>query len=866
MKKRQSVTHELLSLKTSFKWIAVGVGASFLIGALAIGLFLWHLSSSSPQLISIADYRPPIVTRIVMMANGKEEQIAEFFKERRYLVPIEQIPESIIHAFVSAEDDRFYEHQGISPIAIVRAGVANFVAGHVVQGGSTITQQVVKSLFLTPEKKLIRKLKEAILAYRIEKNLSKQQILYLYLNQIYLGHGAYGIMAAAKVYFHKELKQLTIPEIAILAGMPRAPSRYSPFLNPDWTKGRQKYVLKRMRELGYIDEPTYAKSLVEPVKIFHPGEGKDQVAAYMVEHVRRALVQKYGEKTIYEEGLRVEVPSSPALYERAEESLKEGLRSVDKRRGYRGPLRKLPTPEAIEAFLKSQEDGFVKKHMPYQYLLPEGKMALKLVNEKPHPDKVFVEVGEIYPAVVMQVEDSKRVAKLRIGNAEIQLSGVTAGWADPVLSKIISQGDVVLAKITKVSPKIITAELEQDPSLQGAVLSMDARTGEVLSMVGGYDFEKSEFNRATQAQRQPGSAFKPIIYACSLENGFTPASVIVDAPIVYDDQEMGKWKPSNFEDKFLGDISLRQALIKSMNIPTIKVVQALKVPTVVNYAKRLGLNNTEFKPDLSISLGSANISLWDLVQVYSLFPRLGRKIAPIFIRRVNDRDGKVLEENLPKPLPNWVTTQGVEAPIVSASSPTPVPSTGTVDAQPTDVPEAHSAQGPQFPAYPLESDLDQVLDPRVAFVMTHLMKEVVEFGTGARAKVLGRPAAGKTGTTNEYKDAWFMGFTPSVVTGVWVGFDDQQTLGAGETGSNAAIPIWLSFMREATKNYPNEDFIVPQGVTFAWIDQKTGKLGTSGAAGVVREAFIEGTAPTLSVEKGGAGTESDSDFLKEELE
>lgn len=859
-------------MKRFFRLSLISSGAALLVGVVLLVGGVFYFSSTLPQIFGSADYRPLTVTQFVMKeTDGKDRVVAEFFKERRYVIPFEKIPKVVIDAFISAEDDQFFQHQGISWMGILRAGVANMLAGHVVQGGSTITQQVVKSLFLTPERNLVRKAKEAILAGRIEKNLSKQQILYLYLNQIYLGSGAHGIQAAAKLYFHKDVSELTLPEAALLAGMPRAPGRCTPLANPVCAKDRQSYVLKRMKETGRISAQEMSKAVSQPLRVYYTTDTQEKSAAYLIEHVRRQLVQKFGEKTFYEDGLRVELPSQLRNYQIAETSVRQGLRQVDKRRGYRGPVKKIADPKAREEFLSETREDLYKKKVPFLLLTAEGKTdpTNAALQAGIKSEEQLLDLDELYPALLTRVDDQKKTLTGKVGNLEVTIPYTGLSWiqmgkeARPgPLSRSFSEGDVILIRPVKIPPKgSIVADLEQHPQLQGALLSMEARTGYITAMIGGYNHETSEFNRAVQAQRQSGSSFKPIIYAAGLENGFTPASIIVDSPLVYSDDDNGKWKPSNYENKFYGDISFRQALIKSMNIPTIKIVQALKVPTVISYARRLGINS-EFSPDLSISLGSANLSLLDLTQVYALFPRLGRKIKPIFIQRVLNRDGTVLEENPPNDVPDWVKTGSAVSPAVAV---TPAPS---VAPNPLQQPSGVAENSPlvSTPTYPLQDDPDQVLDPRVAYVMTHLMKEVVEFGTGAKAKAIGRPIAGKTGTTNEYRDAWFMGYTPYLVTGAWVGFDDQQTLGSGETGSAAAIPIWLSYMKETASSYPADEFAAPRGIVFAWIDQKTGRLAPAGAVAAVREAFLEGTAPTLTTGPAATDTQSDSDFLKEELE
>jgi len=422
------------------------------------------------------------------------------------------------------------------------------------------------------------------------------------------------------------------------------------------------------------------------------------------------------------------------------------------------------------------------------------------------------------------------------------------GAAPSLPSHVLAKGDLILVKVQEAAlDKPIVVSLEQVPQVQGALFSVDVTTGEVLAMEGGYDFETSEFNRAVQAQRQPGSAFKPIIYSAGLEKGYTPASIIVDSPVVYEDTESGKWKPTNFEEKFYGDTTFRQALIKSRNVPTIKIVQELQVGRMIEYARRIGMSG-QFNQDLSIALGSGSVSLMDLTRAYAVFPRLGRKLNPVFIHSIMDRDGRVLEESDPeenKMRFAFADAQEAAEPDPESSA-TPTPS--------------------NLSDYPLSTDSGQVLDPRVAYVMTHLLKEVVNSGTGQAAKTLGRPAAGKTGTTNDYLDAWFVGFTPNVLTGVWVGHDNLKSMGQSETGARAALPIWLSFMKEAVKSYPEGDFTVPPGVVFATIHPVSGKLVPPNSPNSIKEAFIEGTEPTETEPAGRGIPDAGSDFFKEDRE
>ncbi len=912
-----------------FRTLFILAVAGTLVAGVVGGSVFWYFSKDLPPILNVADYRPMTVTRVignngVIAASGPagapapeakpsaapsaaaqpggpvaaaaamkpsvppsdEELLGEFYKQRRYLVPYDRIPEVVVKAFISAEDDQFFEHPGINVASIIRAAIANFKAGHKVQGGSTITQQVAKMLLLTPAQDYTRKIKEAILASRFEKNMSKQDILYLYLNEMYLGHGAYGVQAAAKTYFRKDISQVTLPEAAILAGLPQAPSKYSPVLAPHKAKERQRYVLRRMYETGAITEPQLREALNTPVRIYDDENLNLKYAGHLIEHIRRVVQEKYGEKAVWEDGLTIQVPASRALSMAAAKSLRDGLRNVDKGLGYRGPIRKLK-PEEVDGFVKESKVKLIGKKIGYVVLLPDGKVdALEAMREAGiQTEDQLLDVGEIYEGLVTAVDDKKKLAEVTLGPVKTTLTFDRMKWAKPYReatpgkgpepsypSRVLSRGDVILAKYLGVPEKEkipgFHVSLEQEPQVEGALISIDAKTGYVMAMEGGFGYNQSQFNRATQAQRQPGSAFKPFIYAAGLEKGYTPATIIVDAPLVYEDSESGKWKPTNFEEKFYGDTTFRQALIKSRNVPTIKIVQTVQVGSMIDYARRLGLTG-HFNQDLSISLGSGSTSLIELTRAYALFPRLGRKVDALFYTKILDRDGRTLEELTPKPLPAEVRIPPLPAPV---ETPAPAVAEATPGASPLPVPSAAPTQTTEqlkpipLPSYPPADDPDQVMDPRVAYVMTHLMKEVVNYGTGYEARSLGRAAAGKTGTTNEYNDAWFMGFTPQVVTGVWVGFDNQRQMGSTGTGAKAALPIWLGYMTEAVKSYPEGDFPVPPGVVFASIDPNTGKLAPSNSSRSIKEAFIEGTQPTESSDPLSSRQEGQTEFFKEDLE
>lgn len=739
---------------------------------LAGGYGFYRVTRNLPRISSLNDYEPSIITTLY---SADKTPIAEYCLERRIVVPLERIPERLVQAFVAAEDSRFFEHQGIDYLGILRALWKNIRAGGIVQGGSTITQQVTRSLLLSPERSLTRKIREAILAYRIDKHLSKEEILYLYLNQIYLGHGAYGVEAAAQNYFRKHVEELNLAECAMLAGLPRAPSAYSPYSHPQRARERQIYVLKRMVEDGYIISEQATEALATPLEIKERQDWNLADVPYFAEHVRRYLEEKYGEETLYRGGLQVYTTVDLEFQRAAQEALRRGLRELDKRQGYRGPLGHL-APEEIEGFFKDLES-----------------------NRNGEP----LESGDIVRGVVVAVSSGKKTVKVRLPQAMGTLPLEHMSWArepDPEVAagavkvkdpaEVLQVGDVIQVRLLKGDHGATEwlVALEQEPEVQGALLCMENGTGRVKAMLGGYDFQKSQFNRAVQSCRQPGSAFKPIIYAAALDKGYTPATTIIDSPIIYSDEEMDwKWKPKNYKERFYGPTLFRTALIQSRNVVTIKIVRDIGIDYVIDYARRLGIDSP-LSRDLSLALGSSGVSLLELTNAYSVFANQGELVTPIFITKVMDRHGNVLEEN--------------------------------------------------------RTQKERVLDKETSYIMTHLLQEVVKYGTGWRARALGREAAGKTGTTNNQQDAWFIGYTPSYVTGVWVGFDDGRQLGKYETGSRAACPVWTMFNQDILKGRPVQVFPVPEKVVFAKIDAKTGLLARAGDNEAVFEAFKEGMAPT----------------------
>jgi penicillin-binding protein 1A len=770
------------------RWILWLLFIVMLTGMATLAGIYFYLSKDLPQIASLTEYRPSIITTVYSDDNRK---IGEFYKERRIVIPLSDIPKRLKEAFIAAEDARFFKHQGIDLVSIVRAFFKNLEAGTIVQGGSTITQQVTKSFFLTPERSYKRKIKEAILAYRIDKTFSKAEILYLYLNQIYLGHGAYGVEAAAGNYFGKSAKELNLAECAILAGLPQAPSRYSPFRNAERAKQRQIYVLNRMVGEGFITNIQATEAINTELDIKPRRNWYIEKVPIYTEHIRRYIEKKYGPDMLYREGLKIYTSVNIEMQRIALEEIRKGLRDLDRRQGYRGPLRKLKVEE-IEDFSTS-----IDAKLSETPLAPDQVIEGAVIKVDNAEARVIVRIGS--EQGIIKLEDMRWARKPNPEVAFYKVKVKTPG-------QVLSVGDVVSVRVKEKLPDtdFWGLLLEQDPIVESALLCIEAETGNVKVMVGGKDFHESQFNRAVQSRRQPGSAFKPIIYAAALDKGYTPATTIIDSPIVFQNEEMDfKWKPKNYGKKFYGPTLLRMALQKSRNVITIKILQDIGVDYCISYGRRLGITS-HLDKDLSLALGSSGVSVLEMVKAYSVFANQGYLVEPVFIQKIVDRDGYVLEE------------------------------AGTVR--------------------------EKVLEKSTAYIMTNLMEGAVQNGTGFRVKALKRPVAGKTGTTNNLFDAWFIGFTPRYITGVWVGFDAERSLGESETGSRAASPIWLGFMKEILKDKPVKVFQVPEGVVFAKIDAETGLLPIPESKRTIFECFKEGTVPTEFTKKPDTVTEAEEFF------
>ncbi|MDT8317222.1 MAG: PBP1A family penicillin-binding protein [bacterium] len=805
----------LKKLRKVLGYIVVSAATAILLFLIA---YYYYLSSTLPPLTTLTNYRPDIVTKAY---SDDGILIGEFFLKRREVVPLSMIPERLVQAFVSAEDGRFFEHEGLDFISILRALFKNIMVGEVVQGGSTITQQVAKSI-LSSERTLRRKTREAILTYRIEKELSKDEIVHLYLNEIYLGHGAYGVKAAAHNYFRKELEELNLAEMAVLAGLPQAPSRYSPAVNPEMATEREFYVLYRMVEDGYINIVEATDAMNIALKVYPVDDVNSREAPYFTEHIRRYLEKTYGSGMLYREGLTVQTTLKLGMQKSAQRALAKGLADLDRRQGFR----------------KVEGQGEWAGQMEWKN---EGEWIDYFTRmTDAEPGRPAFEAGTIYKGMVTGFGGPKKETLITVGglgSGIIPLSDIW--WArkpDPETdffsaphvkdpSEIFFEGEIISVRFEglRKGDREPLFSLYQEPEVQGAILAMEPESGFVRAMVGGLDFKKSKFNRAVQSLRQPGSAFKPILYAAALDKGYSPVSILTDKPFVYRDNSNGYlWEPKNYDGRFLGPVTLRTALVQSRNIPAIMTAKDIGIDYLISYARRMGISSWLAR-DLSLSLGSSAISLAELTSAYAIFPAGGLNKGPVVIRSVVDRDGRVLEENNSAPLRETYDNKSREVVIKSA----------TGEKKETSLPEELTA----LPEW-------QAISPQTAYIMTCLMRGVVRDGTGKRAKALGRPVGGKTGTTDDNRDAWFVGFTPSLVAGVWVGFDDRKPLGKKETGSRAAAPIFVDFMKDVLRDMPPEEFPVPGGIEFARVDVRTGRAVPSyRKEGAVEECFREGSAP-----------------------
>ena len=767
-----------------FRVLSAAVSTLFLcafLGVILIALVVMKCMSGLPDYQQLEKYEPAVTTRLYA---GDGQLLKEYAVEKRLFVPVNTMPDRVKQAFISAEDKKFYSHAGIDYAGIARAVLGNLKkigSGKRPSGASTITQQVAKNFLLSSELSYIRKIKEAILAGRIEKAFSKDHILELYLNEIYLGNRAYGVAAAALNYFGKSLEDLSLEEIAYLAALPKGPNNYHPKKKYDAAVARRNWVISRMEEDGYVSKEEAEEAKAKPLEVIDRENGFVKDGEYFSEEVRREISKKFGDDALYEGGLIVRTTLNPHLQSIATRVFKQGLREYDVRHGYRGAIKNIEDEsEYAEELKKAQK--------------PAGSEASWQL------------------AVVTAVDKEK---------ADILLSGDEKGvlpmdnlkWARKVLkdqkisdapteaSQVLNKGDLIL--VEKDSKKDDSSYfLRQIPDVEGAFMAIDAHTGKVLAVVGGYSYEKSQFNRATQALRQTGSTFKPFVYLAALEQGYSPTDLVLDAPFVFDQGPgLPKWKPENYSKKFYGPMTLRQGIEKSRNLMTVRLAQDIGMKSVSDLSRRMGVNRN-LPPLLSMSLGAGDTRLKDITNAYAEIVNGGKKIEPYFIERIQDRNGKTIFRHTNTLCENCMAESWEEQ----------------------DIPELVDLR-------------EQIVDERSAYQMTYILEGVATRGTGARLASLHRHLAGKTGTTNDNKDGWFIGFTPDLVVGIYLGFDEPRTLGKVETGANTALPVFYNFMAEALKGMPDTPFRTPDGIKFARINYNTGKAARYDDTVVIFEAL-----------------------------
>jgi penicillin-binding protein 1A len=765
----------------------------FVVGVAAASGLLWHYSKDLPDYSQLQDYEPPVMTR-VHAADGS--LVAEYARERRLYIPIQAVPKLVINAFLAAEDKNFYEHGGLDFFGIARAAVnyaQNFGSNRHPQGASTITQQVAKNFLLSNEVSFSRKIKEALLALKIERTYSKDKILELYLNEIYLGLGAYGIASASLTYFDKGVNELTVQEAAYLAALPKAPNNYHPFRARERALERRNWVIDQMAQDGFITSVQAEAAKRTALGVTQkPTSTHTFAAEYFAEEVRRELYDRYGEKKLYDGGLSVRTTLDTKLQMLARKTLTEGLVRFDEGQGWRGPVAKIDI---------------------------SGDWGVKLADVK-----ALADVAPWRLAVVLETSDQSARIGLQPGREPggyiskerevgiLPLDGLkwakTGGKAVAKVGQVLNPGDVVYVELAKVAGQY---RLHQVPEVSGAMVVEDPWTGRVLAMVGGFSYDQSQFNRATQALRQPGSSFKPIVYAAALDNGYTPSTLVLDAPIEIDQGPgLGVWKPENYENNFFGPSTLRFGIEHSRNVMTVRLAQDIGMPLIAEYAKRFGVYD-QLPPYLSFALGAGETTLLRMVTAYGMFDNGGRRIKPTLIDRIQDRYGHTVYRH--------------------------------------DERECIGCDAKKWANQPEPSLIDrreQVLDPMTAYQITSMMEGVVLRGTAAGAgfqKEIGKPVAGKTGTTNDEKDAWFIGYTPDVVVGVYMGYDKPRHLGRGATGGHLAAPIVKDFMKVALADKPAVPFRVPPGIKLIRVDLKTGQRAGPNSEKVILEAFKPGTAP-----------------------
>lgn len=762
------------------RWI-LGLGITgFIFSILAIAMVFYHYTKDLPSTDQLSNYDPAVVTRLYA---GDGKLMAEYAIEKRFFLPLSAIPKNVQQAFISAEDRNFYTHQGVDFIGLIRAikeNVTNYGSGRSMVGGSTITQQVVKNFLLTNEKSFERKIKEAILAHRISKTYSKEKILELYLNEIYLGQGTYGVAAAAINYFGKSLDELTTEEAAMLAAMPKAPAYYDPAKNYDRALQRRNYVIHRMLDDGFVEEAEAERALRTRITLKERSAGDIAHADFFAEEVRRNLKEMYGDRVLYEGGLFVKTTLNTKFQDYADRALRYALMLYDQRHGYRGPIATL-------------------KNDPGEW--PEALAKL-------HQEKVITLYDDQQLGAIRAITARKLSVELMDGR-NVSIEPKDYAWAG---SPKFTVGDVILTE--PVEKGKAAYKLIQIPAVNGALVVMDVHSGKVMALSGGYAYAGSEFNRATQAKRQPGSAFKPFAYLTALENGFSPTSIIMDGPVsLPQGPGLPMWTPKNYEGDYLGPTTFRIGLEKSRNLMTVRIAQMVGLKRVARLAKRLGIYDEDPAPNYSMVLGAKETTLLKLANAYAMVANGGRRVSPWLIERIDDRNGATIFRR--------DTRVCEECSLAADASLNPSPPT-------------------------LPDERERVIDPRVAYQLTSILQGAVQRGTGTAAKILGRPIAGKTGTTNDSRDVWFMGYTPDYVVGTYIGFDTPKSLGAKETGGRVAIQGFIKFMQQASDEIPNRGFRPPAGIREIPVFRGSGQplydaMGQEvEQGGTINEAFLTG--------------------------
>ncbi len=807
-------------MKLLVKILSALAAAGLLLSLAAAGYVYFVLVPQLPEVQQLEDTEYQVPLR-VYDRNGL--LLAEYGEHRRIPVKYESIPKKVEQAFLAAEDDQFWNHYGVDPLALMAAVYELVTTGTKTRGGSTITMQVARNFFLSSEKTYSRKLNEILLALKIEKELDKKTILELYLNKIYLGNRAYGVVAAAQVYYGKSLDELTLAQAAMIAGLPKAPSRYNPIINPERALIRRDHIIRRMRQLGYITEEEYQQARAEPVSAELHGSKVSADARYVTEMVRAQLYEQYGQE-VYGSGMKVYTTIDDGLQVAANRALRKALLDYDRRHGYRGHAGRIDWEQVdIDPF----EDGLVEAER----------------------------VGNLVKGVVKAVDKDK--ASVVLPDFQVVEIPFEKGidWARDYISEN-RRGPELKAATDRLQPgDVIWLEqrddiwlLAQVPDVEGAIVSLDPKNGAIRALVGGFDFFRNKFNRATQAKRQPGSNFKPFIYSAALEKGFTAATLINDAPVVFDDDSLeATWRPENYSGRVYGPTRLREALVKSRNLVSIRILQSIGLRFAVEYAQRFGFKRNEMPYDLSLALGSGAFAPLEIVRGYSVFASGGYRTDPYFIERIESNDGELLFQADPLVVcgdDDDCRQPGGEKDVGLAKV---APEPAEIAA--ADAPEAPDLNETTEEPQPVAEKRPPLAAPRVigeenAYIMRSMLREVVQRGTAVRAKVLGRPdLAGKTGTTNDQKDAWFSGFADGVVTTAWVGFDDQKPLGSRETGGKAALPMWIDFMRVALKDQPVTVEPQPDRVISVRIDADTGERAGPRSVNTRFELFVLGTEP-----------------------